>query len=103
MQSSMDQFAIACNNFGLTISTKKTEVMYQPDPGTPYTDPVITVNKQKLTPDGMFVYLGSTLSKSAMLDEEVALGLHIARASTPFGRLQDKVWNHEGFSSEAKL
>ena len=44
MQQSMDQFATGCNNFGLTISTKKTEVMYQPAPGTPYTEPVITTN-----------------------------------------------------------
>ena len=47
MQRSMDLFATACNNFGLTVSTKKTEVMYQPAPGTPYTDPVITANGQK--------------------------------------------------------
>ena len=36
-----------------------------------------------------------------MLDEEVAFC--IARASTAFGKLQDKVWNHEGLSSETKL
>ena len=63
MQRSMDLFATACNNFGLTVSTKKTEVMYQPAPGTPYTDPVITANGQKLASAEKFVYLGSTLSK----------------------------------------
>ena len=89
MQRSMDLFATACNNFGLTVSTKKTEVMYQPAPGTPYTDPVITANGQKLASAEKFVYLGSTLSKSALLDEEIAL--RIARASTAFGRLQDSV------------
>ena len=66
MQWSMDQFATACNNFGLTISTKKTEVMYQPAPGTPYTEPAITANGQTLAPAEKFVYLGSTLSKSAL-------------------------------------
>ena len=90
----MDLFATACNNFDLTISTKKTEVMYQPAPGTPYTDPVITANSQKLASAEKFVYLGSTLSKSALLDEETAL--RIARASTNFGRLQDSVWKREG-------
>ncbi|KAK3757653.1 hypothetical protein RRG08_000165 [Elysia crispata] len=30
----------ACDNFGFTISTKKTEVMYQPAPGKPYQDPL---------------------------------------------------------------
>ena len=29
MQHSVDKFAKACNNFGLTICTKKTEVMHQ--------------------------------------------------------------------------
>ena len=101
MQWSMDLFATACNNFGLTVSTKKTEVMYHPAPGTPYTDPVITANGQKLASAEKFVYLGSTLSKSALLDEEIAL--RIARASTAFGRLQDIVWKREGLGSETKL
>ncbi|GFS15087.1 hypothetical protein ElyMa_006762800 [Elysia marginata] len=33
MQHSMNFFSTACNNFGITISIKKTEVMYQPAPG----------------------------------------------------------------------
>ena len=32
MQRNMNYFSEACNNFGLTISTVKTEVMYQPAP-----------------------------------------------------------------------
>ena len=36
MQREMDCFSKACDNFGLTISTKKTEVMYQSAPGKPY-------------------------------------------------------------------
>ena len=84
-----------------TVSTKKTEVMYQQAPGTPYTDPVITANGQKLASAEKFVYLGSTLSKSALLDEEIAL--RIARAKTAFGRLQDSVWKREGLGSETKL
>uniref|UniRef100_K7EZ86 Reverse transcriptase domain-containing protein n=2 Tax=Pelodiscus sinensis TaxID=13735 RepID=K7EZ86_PELSI len=32
MQASMDKFAAACDNFGLLINTKKTEVMHQPAP-----------------------------------------------------------------------
>ena len=35
MQGSMDLFFQACNDFGLTISTKKTEVMHQPAPEAP--------------------------------------------------------------------
>ncbi|XP_068715197.1 uncharacterized protein [Montipora foliosa] len=35
MQGSMDLFFQACNDFGLTISTTKTEVMHQPAPEAP--------------------------------------------------------------------
>ena len=48
MQHTVNLFSSACDNFGLTISTKKTEVMYQPAPGKPYAEPTITVNKEKL-------------------------------------------------------
>ena len=43
MQQSMDKFSSACNAFGLTISTKQTEVMYQPAPNKDYTVPTINV------------------------------------------------------------
>ena len=56
MQHSMDLFSIACSNFGLTISTKKTEVMYQPAPKNPYQEPTVTVNGQKLATVDKFVY-----------------------------------------------
>ena len=36
MQNSVDKFSMACDNLGLTISTKKTEVMHQPVPGKSY-------------------------------------------------------------------
>ena len=64
MQESMDLFAKACDDFGLTISTKKTEVMHQPAPAAPYTEPNITVDGQRLAVVDKFVYLGSTLSRS---------------------------------------
>ena len=32
MQCSMDKFSSACYAYGLTISTRKMEVMYQPAP-----------------------------------------------------------------------
>ena len=38
IQNSVDKFLVACNNFGRTISRKKTEVMHQP---APYVEPNI--------------------------------------------------------------
>ena len=65
----MNRFAKACDDFGLTISIKKTEVMYQPAYNAPYSEPVITVNGEKLTVTEKFIYLGSTLSRSVSIDE----------------------------------
>ena len=48
MQLEMDGFSTACDNFGFTISTKNTEVMYQPAPGYPYQEPNITMKGQRL-------------------------------------------------------
>ena len=46
MQGAVDRMSKACDNFQLTISTKKTEVVHQPAPGKPYSEPTITVNGQ---------------------------------------------------------
>ena len=69
MQQMVDLFAEACTNFGLTISIKKTEVMFQPAPGEPYVEPVITINGQKLKATDKFPYLGSVMSNSATIDK----------------------------------
>ena len=47
MQGAVDRMSKACDNFQLTISTKKTEVVHKPAPGKPYSEPTITVNGQK--------------------------------------------------------
>ena len=101
MQKSMNRFAKACDDFGLTISIKKTEVMYQPAPNAPYSEPVITVNGEKLRVTEKFFYLGSTLSRSVSIDEEVSY--RIARDSSAFGRLREKVWDRRGISLMTKL
>ena len=44
MQGAVDRMSKACDNFQLTIGTKKTEVVHQPAPGKPYREPTITVN-----------------------------------------------------------
>ena len=43
MQNIVDKFSMACDNFGLTISTDKTEVMYPPVSGEPYIEPNISI------------------------------------------------------------
>ena len=101
MQESMNMFSKACTDFGLTISTKKTEVMYQPAPGTPYTESNIKLSGQKLASTDKFVYLGSNLFRAVNIDDEVCY--RIARASTAFGRLKEKVWERRFLSLNTKL
>ena len=82
MQNSVDKFSMACDNFSLTISVKKTEVMYQPEPGKPYVEPNITIKRQRLK---KFTYLDCSLSKSIVMDNEV--NTRLAKASAAFDRL----------------
>ena len=101
MQHSVDKFSDACDNFGLTISTKKTEVMHQPAPGKPYVEPNISVNGKRLNVVEKFTYLGSTLSRTAVIDDEV--NTRLAKASASFGRLHKNVWDRNGITIETKI
>ena len=98
MQLEMDGFSTAC---GFTISTKKTEVMYQPTPGIPYQEPNITVKGQRLQAMENFTYFGSTLSRSANIDAKVTN--RIAKASSAFRRLKKSVWERQGISHRTKV
>ena len=49
-----------------------------------------------------FVYLGSTISRSIAIDEEVSYS-GIAKPSSAFGRLRDRVWNRRRISLQIKL
>ena len=101
MQQCMDLFATACTDFGLTISTKKTEIMYQPAPGEQHYHPHITVYDQPLSSVERFTYLGSTLSRCVHIDDEV--NSRIAKASSAFGRLRPSVWERQGIQTSTKL
>ena len=55
----------SARRFGLTISLKKTEVIYQQRPGAHYTAPIITIDNNPLNVIDKFTYLGSTISRNA--------------------------------------
>ena len=101
MQQNMNSFSTACNNFGLTISTKKTEVLHQPAPHKTYVEPAITTGGETLKAVDKFTYLGSTLSRFVNIDEEV--DTRIAKASSVFGRLRKSVWERRGIKLATKL
>ena len=101
MQCIMDRFSASCTAFGLTISLKKTKVMYTPVPGEPYIEPDIMVYGKRLGVVDTFVYLGSTLSRDGTLDAEIHL--RIQKASVAFGKLEKRVWADRGITSNTKV
>ena len=101
MQKGVDQVSDACDSYDLTISIKKTEVVYQPAPGKPYKEPTITVKGQRLQVVDKFTYLGSTLSRVEHIDDEV--NARIAKASAAFGWLHGSIWDRSGIRLDTKL
>ena len=84
MQGSMDLFAKAFDDFGLTVSTKKIVVLHKPAPAAPYTEPNITVNGQRLAAADKFIFLGSTVSRFTNIEEEVAYSTVLQELALPF-------------------
>nr|VZI18942.1 unnamed protein product [Spirometra erinaceieuropaei] len=101
MQRSMDLFSAASENFGLVINTEKTVVMHQPPPDAVYFRPQINVNGAQLQVMDNFTYLGSTLSHSTNIDNEVTR--RISKASQVSDRLKSTVWNRHGLQPCTKL
>ena len=101
MQQWVNHFSRACDNFGFTISTKKTKVMHHPAPRKMYHEPYIFVNDKPLKATNSFTYLGSTLSREANIDVEV--NNRHSKANYAFERLRKKVWDRRGISQDTKL
>ena len=101
MQQCVNHFSRACDNFGFTTSTKKTEVMHQPTPRNMFHEQHIFVSDEPLKPTDYFTYLGSTLSREANIDVEV--NNRFSKANSTFGRLRKKVWARRGISQVTKL
>ena len=97
----VDQVSDSCDSYDLTISIKKTEVVYQPASGKPYKEPTITMKGQRLQVVDKFTYLGSTLSRVVHIDDEI--NARIAKASAAFGRLHGNVWDRSGIRLDIKL
>ncbi|KAJ1109357.1 hypothetical protein NDU88_006719 [Pleurodeles waltl] len=101
MQQSMNCFSTACKNFGLTISTKKTEVLHLPALQKMYVEPTITAEGEILKAVDKFTYLCSTLSRSVNIDDEV--DTRITKASSAFRWLWESVWERRSINLSTKL
>ena len=97
LQDMCDSFAAACKEFGMTISIRKTVVMGLNTP----VPPQITVHNTPLDTVPKFCYLGTTMSASNSLDDE--LDTRIGKAATVFGRLRKRVWENSNIPLALKV
>ena len=75
----------AATRFGLTVSLKKTEDMFQPADSTTSIPRVILAGETPLPVTENFCYLGSILSPNTNIDADI--NSRIAKANQSFGRL----------------
>ena len=92
LQQLMTRISDACQDFGLTISLKKTQVMGQ-DTDSP---PAISINDHELD-----VYLGSAISDTLSLD--AGFNRRIGKAAITMTRLTKKAWNNSKLTVHTKI
>ncbi|XP_068749317.1 uncharacterized protein [Montipora capricornis] len=102
MQSLVEKFAIAANQFSLQINIKKKECLYQPPKLQSSTSlpEEIGNGTEPLVKCKTFKYLGSTVSENSRLEDE--LSLRMKRASSVFGNLRKRLWNNRHVSIRVK-
>ena len=86
----VNHFPDATKNFGLTISLKKAEVLYQPSPHEAYSPPHVSIDGTNLNVVEHFTYLRSVISSNVTVSND--LDNHSSKASNSFGRLSKRVW-----------
>ena len=97
LQRLMDCFSKACEDFRLTISLKKTNVMNQDTENVPD----ITINNYQLEAVNEFTYLGSTITSDLSMESEI--NKRIGRAITTFAKLSARVWNNNKLTTKTKI
>ena len=94
-------FAEAAQLFGLVVSLKKTEVLYQPEPREEYCLPHITIGETVLKTVHQFTYLGCTITSDAKIDREV--DNRLAKSNSAFGRLFKRVCKNKHLKKGTKI
>ncbi|XP_069996592.1 uncharacterized protein [Penaeus vannamei] len=96
LQDLLDCFTSACEDFGLTISLKKTVTMSPSDRAHAF-----TINDTTLDDVEKFTYLGSIIAKNTSVDQDICTRL--GKAATTFGRLTNRVWKNKTLSIRTKV
>ena len=101
LQAILDRFVAAAVSFGLTINISKTEVLYQPAPGTPHKDPDLYIHGEPIKSVQNFTYLGCVISSDNFIDLEIIR--RIQSAASAFGALDARVWSQRGKKTCKKM
>ena len=101
LQYMVNHFSDSTKNFGLNISLKKTEVLYQPPPRVAYSPPHIRIDSTNLNAVEHFTYLGSIISNDATVSKN--LDNRLSKASSSFGRLVKRVSQSHSLRLSTKI
>ena len=101
LQHIVNRFSDAATNSGLTLSLKKTEVLYQPPPREAYSPPRISIDVTKLNAVEHLTYLGSVISNDATVSRD--LDNRLSKASSSFERLSKRVWQSHALHLSTRI
>ena len=101
LQLIVSRFSAATKAYGLTISLKKTEVLYQPPPRVQYIPPSITIDTTCLSAVDQFTYLGSVISNDASITKDI--DNRLSKANSAFDRLHKRVWDNHSLRLTTKI
>ena len=90
MQHTLNLIADTYNRAGLVVNTTKTEVLIMKDP--PQDPTTFSINNENLKNVTHFPYLGSVLTETCDITNEVHKRIGLASAS--FGRLTNRVFEN---------
>ena len=99
-QHIVNHFSDAAKNFGLTVSLKKTEVLYQAPPREAYS-PHISIDGTNLNAVEHLSYLGSVIPNDATVNKD--LDNRSSKASSSFGRMSKRVLQSHSLRLSAKI
>ena len=97
LQSLVNSFADACNDFGLKISLTKTEKMSQGD----IQDPLISIGEHRPETVTSFTYLGRTVTSNLNLNTEISK--RIGKAAGVMCKLRSRVWENSKLEVKTKI
>ena len=101
MQNCVDKFSVACDNFGLTSSTKKDR-SDAPASAWKTIHQAQSHHRGAMTEGGKkFTYLSSILTKSIIMNDMV--NNRLTKVSAAFDRLNSNVWNQRGILETTKI